>query len=227
MDCCSSLTGALAKGKYPFLWWDVVGKCSSDAPAILLGTTDSHCLPSGLGESRKMTLLESVQKQKCLWSNMWHFRGCENAPGLWGGTHLWNPSPLLEAIVVFACRKQEWEAAPTESHCCSWSTGAELELLCCLSVGLHQSRQTLRKAKASQPSLRGAIGQMCHQQPGLQLQGQLSSSKAHCPHEGKGPSCSRSSPSPGIHPGFCGDRSPALTPLREIYGWGVLRKPWG
>lgn len=165
MGCCSSLTGTLAKSKYPFPQRDIAGKTSSDAPAILSGTTDRHCLPSGLGETSKITLLEPMEKQKCLWSNMWHFRGCENAPGLWGGTSLWNASLLLAVCSCYHCLPAESRRA--KLYLPKALAGAEpLELLCCLQHWI-TPEAALHKAKASQPWFTGTIGQMCHQQLGL------------------------------------------------------------
>lgn len=156
MGCYSSLTGTLAKSKYPFPQWDIAGKTSSDAPAILSGTTDRHCLPSGLGETRKMTLLEPMEKQKCLWSNMWHFRGCENTPGLWGGTSLWNASLLLAVSSCYHCaslqKAGEGSCTYTEPllELSPWSYCA----VC--SIGLHQ-RQLCTKQRHPSPDSQGLL----------------------------------------------------------------------
>lgn len=79
-----------------------------------------------------------MEKQKGLWSNMWHFRGCEDIPSVWRGCVYEIPASfwlLAVTITVLACRNQEWEAAPTESHFWSWAAGAIVQF------GFHQTQQ--------------------------------------------------------------------------------------
>ena len=92
-----------------------------------------------------------------------------------------------------------------------------------LSGALHYTAarsQTLRKAKNIQPpDSEGLLARCAISErgggDGTQLQGQLSSSKAYCSHEGKGLSRSHSFPSPETHAGFCRVCSPSLSPLRN------------
>lgn len=91
-----------------------------------------------------------MEKQKCLWSNMWHSRGCEDVPGLWREHVCAIPASFwLFPVTSLSLSSLLPESRSGKLHLQKAIAGAEpLEPLCCLD-SIRASRQALHKAQQS------------------------------------------------------------------------------
>lgn len=180
-----------------------MGKTSGSAPVIFSGTTntllalrtwrDQKNSTAGVHGETEMSVEQHVALQR-LQERSWFM----------GGKASVKPQPLFGCYQLLSlCLPAESRSG--ELHLQKAIAGAEpLELncwSCCAfrSVGLHQSQQadSAQSKGIPRPDSEELLARCA-----ISDQGQFSSSKAHGSHEGQSPSCSRSSPSPEIHPGF-------------------------